>query len=78
MTLKEVDFEIEPIFENLSESDVEKIVNGLSVLKLQSFMYKSPKYSRYSDLIKKYSEKDSEMSEDPNSGTFEADLNDLL
>lgn len=78
MTLKEVDFELEPIFENLTESDIEKIVNGLSVLKLQSFMYKVPNFSRYKDTIKKYTDEDDEAQEAPQAGTFEADLNDLL
>lgn len=78
MTLKDVDYELEPIFLNLTEDDVHSVVHGLEVLKLYTYMSNVPNYSRYAEMIKKYNKNVEEMNEPPDSDITSVDLNDLL
>ena len=78
MSLKDFDFTLSSISQNVSEDTVNNILQALQKLKLYYYLSNVGRYSSYKPIIDKFLSQDTQMEEDLKVDTIEANLEDLL
>lgn len=78
MLMKVFDYELYPIYQNLTDIQVKEIMDNLKLFKMYSYMSLVSGYSPYKDIINAYMDEDTQVDEDCADDIIAQDIGSLL